>query len=144
MLCQPDMIEEATWLKLLQEKKIPTILILNKADIRDNVARDAQMIEKKSSESPIIISALTNDGIESIRNAILSRLPEDFDAQSITRNLVGEEDLVLLVMPQDLQAPKGRLILPQVQTIRELLDKKCLVMSCTTDKLSAKIGRAHV
>ena len=38
-------------------------------------------------------------------------------------------------MPQDLQAPKGRLILPQVQTIRELLDKKCLVMSCTTDKL---------
>ena len=38
-------------------------------------------------------------------------------------------------MPQDLQAPKGRLILPQVQTIRELLDKKCLIMSCTTDKL---------
>ncbi|KAA5434744.1 [FeFe] hydrogenase H-cluster maturation GTPase HydF, partial [Bacteroides cellulosilyticus] len=43
--------------------------------------------------------------------------------------------VVVLVMPQDLQAPKGRLILPQVQTIRELLDKKCLVMSCTTDKL---------
>ena len=38
-------------------------------------------------------------------------------------------------MPQDIQAPKGRLILPQVQTIRELLDRKCLVMSCTTDKL---------
>ena len=45
-----------------------------------------------------------------------------------------EDDLVLLVMPQDIQAPKGRLILPQVQTIRELLDKKCLVMSVTTDK----------
>ena len=39
-------------------------------------------------------------------------------------------------MPQDIQAPKGRLILPQVQTIRELLDKKCLVVSCTTDKLT--------
>ena len=38
-------------------------------------------------------------------------------------------------MPQDIQAPKGRMILPQVQTIRELLDRKCLVMSCTTDKL---------
>lgn len=38
-------------------------------------------------------------------------------------------------MPQDIQAPKGRLILPQVQTIRELLDRKCIVMSCTTDKL---------
>ena len=42
-------------------------------------------------------------------------------------------------MPQDIQAPKGRLILPQVQTIRELLDKKCLVMSCTTDKLQASL-----
>lgn len=42
-------------------------------------------------------------------------------------------------MPQDMQAPKGRLILPQVQTIRELLDKKCLVMSCTTDKLQASL-----
>ena len=50
-------------------------------------------------------------------------------------NLSQRTDLVLLVMPQDIQAPKGRLILPQVQTIRELLDKKCLVMTCTTDKL---------
>jgi len=46
---------------------------------------------------------------------------------------VSKEDVVLLVMPQDIQAPKGRLILPQVQTIRELLDKKCIVMSVTTD-----------
>ncbi len=42
-------------------------------------------------------------------------------------------------MPQDLQAPKGRLILPQVQTIRELLDKKCSVMSCTVDCLPATL-----
>ena len=43
-------------------------------------------------------------------------------------------------MPQDIQAPKGRLILPQVQTIRELLDRKCIVMSCTTDKLSETLS----
>ena len=55
--------------------------------------------------------------------------------QSITGSLVTEGDLVLLVMPQDIQAPKGRLILPQVQTMRELLDKKGRIMSCTTDKL---------
>ena len=46
----------------------------------------------------------------------------------------------MLVMPQDIQAPKGRLILPQVQTIRELLDRKCLVMSCTTDKIDAMLA----
>ena len=55
-------------------------------------------------------------------------------AQGIVGRLVEENDTVMLVMPQDIQAPKGRLILPQVQTIRELLDRKCLVMSCTTDK----------
>mgnify|MGYP000105031058 FL=1 len=47
---------------------------------------------------------------------------------------------MLLVMPQDIQAPKGRLILPQVQTIRDLLDHKCLVMSCTTDKLDQALS----
>ena len=73
-------------------------------------------------------------GIELIRQAILEKLPSDFGQQNITGKLVTENDLVLLVMPQDIQAPKGRLILPQVQTIRELLDKKCLVVTCTTDK----------
>ena len=62
-------------------------------------------------------------------------MPDDYGEETITGALVEEGDLVLLVMPQDIQAPKGRLILPQVQTIRDLLDHKCLVMSCTTDKL---------
>ena len=139
MLCQPDMTEELYWLELLRKKKIPIILILNKADIRSNSEEDASIIKDKSGEQPIIVSALLNEGIEEIRHAITAKLPEDYDAQSITRNLVTEGDLVLLVMPQDLQAPKGRLILPQVQTMRELLDKRCLVMSCTTDKLSATL-----
>jgi [FeFe] hydrogenase H-cluster maturation GTPase HydF len=58
----------------------------------------------------------------------------------ITGNLVSSDDLVLLVMPQDIQAPKGRLILPQVQTLRELLDKKCIVVSVTTDKLEQALS----
>ena len=57
----------------------------------------------------------------------------------ITGNLVPKDDLVLLVMPQDIQAPKGRLILPQVQTLRELLDKRCLIMSVTTDRYPAAL-----
>ncbi len=92
-------------------------------------------IKETFGSQPIPVSAKEKTGIELIRQAILEKLPEDFDQQSITGNLVTEGDLVLLVMPQDIQAPKGRLILPQVQTMRELLDKKCLIMSCTTDKL---------
>lgn len=87
----------------------------------------------------LIIRDKEKIGIELIRQAILEKLPSDFGQQNITGKLVTENDLVLLVMPQDIQAPKGRLILPQVQTIRELLDKKCLVMTCTTDKFSATL-----
>jgi len=128
---EPDFTEELHWLEQLKAKNIPTILLINKADIRKNTASLAIRIKETFGSQPIPVSAKEKTGVELIRQA----MPEDFDQQSITGSLVTEGDLVLLVMPQDIQAPKGRLILPQVQTIRELLDKKCLIMSCTTDKL---------
>lgn len=134
---QPDLTdEELHWIKQLKEKNIPVILLLNKVDIRRNAEELATIIEQQCSIRPLLVSAKEKIGIEQIRQAILEKLPSDFGQQSITGELVRENDLVLLVMPQDIQAPKGRLILPQVQTIRELLDKKCLVVSCTTDKFS--------
>ena len=136
LLCEEnDWIEESSWLEQLKAKNIPVILILNKADIRKDVSNIATHIEQALRQKPIIVSAKEKQGMEEIRLAILEKLPQDFEQPSITGDLVSENDLVLLVMPQDIQAPKGRLILPQVQTLRELLDKKCLIMSCTTDKL---------
>ena len=132
---EPDFTEELHWLEQLKAKNIPTILLINKADIRKNTASLAIRIKETFGSQPIPVSAKEKTGVELIRQAILEKLPEDFDQQSITGSLVTEGDLVLLVMPQDIPAPKGRLILPQVQTMRELLDKKCLIMSCTTDKL---------
>lgn len=123
----------------LNKRNIPVILILNKADIRKDIASTRDRIEKECGQEPLIISAKEQTGIEKILQAILEKLPADFGQQTITGDLVKEGDLVLLVMPQDIQAPKGRLILPQVQTMRELLDKKCLVMSCTTDKIAATL-----
>ena len=131
-----DLQEESVWMEQLKAKNIPVILIVNKADIRENISSIAERIEQALHQKPIIVSAKEKQGMEEIRLAILEKLPQDFEQPSITGDLVSENDLVLLVMPQDIQAPKGRLILPQVQTMRELLDKKCLVMSCTTDKLS--------
>ena len=130
-----DLRIETEWKKQLEAKNIPVILILNKADIRKDTPSISDNIGKALGQKPLIVSAKERQGIEEIRLAILEKLPQDFEQPSITGDLVNENDLVLLVMPQDIQAPKGRLILPQVQTMRELLDKKCLVMSCTTDKL---------
>lgn len=137
LLCEDgDLEEEQQWIQQLNSRHIPVILILNKSDRRECAADVAARIEKVCGKTPITVSAKEHTGIEAVYQAILRKLPTDFDQQTITGNLVQEGDLVLLVMPQDIQAPKGRLILPQVQTMRELLDKKCLVMSCTTDQLA--------
>lgn len=135
LLCETGDAQEQEWLQRLKERGISVILLLNKADARPNKTELSEQIQASCGQPPIIVSAKDSTGIEAIHRAILEKLPADFGEQTITGNLVAEGDVVVLVMPQDLQAPKGRLILPQVQTIRELLDKKCLVMSCTTDKL---------
>ena len=137
LFCEESELQvEKEWIQQLKAKNIPVILVLNKTDIRKNIPSIIEEIESVLLQKPVAVSAKDKKGLEDIRLAILEKLPQDFEQPSITGDLVSENDLVLLVMPQDIQAPKGRLILPQVQTMRELLDKKCLIMSCTTDKLS--------
>lgn len=136
LLCEDGREPEREWIDLLRAKDIPVVLILNKVDILSDVDKRVLEIEKSCGQLPVKVSAQKLLGVQEVFQAILEKLPENFGEQTITAGLVGEGDVVLLVMPQDIQAPKGRLILPQVQTLRELLDKKCLVMSCTTDKLS--------
>ncbi|MGP1587586.1 MAG: GTPase [Treponemataceae bacterium] len=82
----------------------------------------------------IFISAKNKIGIENIVNSLKKKIPQDFSQSFLTKDLCNEGDIVILVMPQDIQAPKGRLILPQVQILRELLDKKCIPICCTEDK----------
>ena len=124
LLYEADGTLEQQWLKLLAAREIPVILILNKADSRQDTASVVLRIEKECGQAPVVVSAKST-GIQGIFDTILESSRE-FGEQTITGNLVSEGDVVLLVMPQDIQAPKGRLILPQVQTIRELLDKKVL------------------
>ena len=130
-----DITQETEWIHKFRERKTPVIPLINKADILKNTDTIRSKIIEICKEEPIIISAVSKTGIDQIREAILRKLPDDYNNTSITGSLVAEDDLVLLVMPQDIQAPKGRLILPQVQTIRDLLDKKCIVVSSTADKL---------
>jgi len=130
-----DIKVETEWAEALKKQNTPVIAIINKADLLENTDEIINTIEKNSGLKPIVVSAKERTGIEKIRDEIIRLLPEDYEVKSITGDLVGEGDTVLLVMPQDIQAPKGRLILPQVQTLRDLLDKKCIVLSATTDKL---------
>jgi [FeFe] hydrogenase H-cluster maturation GTPase HydF len=130
-----DINQELEWAKEFKARKAPVIMVINKIDQIRNTDKIRNKIVEALKEEPVKISAISKLGIERIREEIIRNLPEDFDSKNITGDLVKEGDTVLLVMPQDIQAPKGRLILPQVQTLRELLDKKCIVLSSTADKL---------
>lgn len=137
----PDISWEMEWYDALKEKKIPILCIWNK-DNRDRaqVEKSLQRIKRKIGNDVLVLDAARDQITETIRQALIRLLPCELTQETITGHLVSPHDLVLLVMPQDLQAPKGRLILPQVQTIRDLLDHKCIVQSCTSDTLDVALS----
>ena len=140
MVCTDESIdEELYWSERLKEKQVPVIWIVNKSDVLPQAEALLHRLEKPCGQVPLLVSASARKGMEDIRRAISNKLPDETMSQGIVGKLVHEHDTVMLVMPQDKQAPKGRLILPQVQTIRELLDRKCLVLSCTTDQIDAML-----
>ncbi len=102
-----------------EELKIPYLSIVNKCDNLENIV---------DTSDKIYTSALCDENlVYKIKNALIKLLPEDFvNTPKIVGDLVSPKSTVILVTPIDKEAPKGRLILPQVQTIRDLLDSNCL------------------
>ncbi len=131
--------EAVRWFKMIESLVPDTLLVVNRFS---GNAPDREKLARKFGSAPMEVNALTREGIDSLRSQIVCTREERAggDALTIVSHLVQPEDVVLLVMPQDLQAPRGRLILPQVQTIRELLDSRCVVVSCTTDTLSSALS----
>ncbi len=130
---------ERYWHHFFKEKNTPVLFVVSKADLKEDAQRTAVEVETETKETAVVFSAVTGEGKEAVKEALVRLLPENYGTRLITGGLVEKDDLVLLVMPQDIQAPKGRLILPQVQTLRELLDEKCLIMCVTTDQFKSAI-----
>ncbi|MFI3279783.1 MAG: [FeFe] hydrogenase H-cluster maturation GTPase HydF [Rikenellaceae bacterium] len=140
LLCNSvDLKYEREWLKELRASSVPVVPIISKIDAREDLGTLAQEVEKLFGESPILLSVKDGVDIDVIREAILGKLDPNATERKITAGLVEKGDVVVLVMPQDPQAPKGRIILPQVQTLRELLDIGAIAISCTTEALEATL-----
>jgi [FeFe] hydrogenase H-cluster maturation GTPase HydF len=126
---------EREWAAEFKARSIPALAVLNKSDLLADPEPLRREIEASLGIPTFAVSAADGSGVDALRRAVADAAPDDFWDRSITGDLAGKGDLILLVMPQDSEAPKGRLIAPQVQTIRELLDKKCAVMCCAADAL---------
>ena len=122
------------------ERRRRTLAILDQTDIavivRRETAADVPDIGTLAAQAGIPVICYTRgETVESLLARIAAARPAE-ENPYLTGNLVQEGDTVLLVMPQDSEAPKGRIILPQVQVLRELLDRRCNALCCTPESLA--------
>lgn len=113
------------------------ICAVNKADLTENCDGLVKKIESTFNAPTICVSAKTGYNTDKLIALIKKHSPEKIEESTITGSLVKKGDTVLLVMPQDEAAPKGRLILPQVQVLRELLDKGANPLCATLESLAS-------
>jgi len=122
-------------------RKTPTIVVINKIDAAEV---DESVVDRlRAAEWRVVrASATTGQGLDDLRQALLDLAPADFvDSPAMVGDLVGPGELAVLVVPIDKEAPKGRLILPQVQTIRDLLDTDAICMVVKERELRAALER---
>ena len=135
--------DEVAWATLLKQANVPYVAALNKVDLMPEVPSTLLTdMAKRLGCDVIPVSVMNGTGLDVLRNTLAGLMPES-GKQSLTGNLAQAGDTVLLVMPQDPQAPKGRLILPQVQTLRDLMDKGCIAICCTTEDIDRALSSLH-
>lgn len=136
-----DLKTEFKYYQYFKEKHTPVLCVVSRSDMIDYAQGLKSLINDQIHEEAIIVSINDADSLTRFKDALISKVPENYGVASICGHLVGENDLVMLVMPQDIQAPQGRLILPQVQVTRDLLDLKCLIISVTADKFQEGLAK---
>ncbi|MGN0032039.1 MAG: [FeFe] hydrogenase H-cluster maturation GTPase HydF [Candidatus Gastranaerophilaceae bacterium] len=118
---------EKSLIEKFNELKIPFIILVNKTDIMQVDEKTLAQLKNLCNEV-IVTSALTDTDLTfKFKETLVKLLPDDFvNSPKIAGDLVNEKSTVILVVPIDKEAPKGRIILPQVQTLRDLLDSSCM------------------
>lgn len=135
---EKDLKFEKIWYEDLKNRKIPVVGVINKIDEKrlslDKIQNES--IKKVIDIDFVNVSAKNRINIDELKKAIMDAAPEDFEKNTIVGDIVKPKAIVLVVAPQDIQAPKGRLILPQVQIIRDLLDNDVMALVVKDSELS--------
>lgn len=120
--------EDLRILKQIQKKNIPYLVVLNKCELTEdlNALTNALAVCQADSEHIIPVSAEKRIHIQELKDRIASLAPDQDSDRRIVGDLIHPSDFIVLVVPVDKAAPKGRLILPQQQTIRDILDSRAI------------------
>lgn len=131
---------EINLFELLKEIEVPFIAVINKSDLGINY--DLINNLKLLGINYLTVSCLNNEGIHELKENVSKLLPSE-DEPSLVGDLVKQHDVIILVVPIDLGAPKGRLIMPQVQTIRESLDEDAIVIVAKDKELRSALSKLN-
>ncbi|WP_279117764.1 [FeFe] hydrogenase H-cluster maturation GTPase HydF [Fusobacterium varium] len=129
---------EQKWIEKIKDKKKPFVAVLNKIDIiddKENFKNKIVRAEKKLGLNFIQISSENGLNIDILKKEIVEKSPKFIEGEVLIGDKIKAGDKILLVAPQDIQAPKGRLILPQVQVLRDILDFGGIPVMVTLDQL---------
>lgn len=133
-----DATFEIEWIEMFRKATIPSLILFGRCDESDS--ETIELWRQKLTRNILPVSAKNMTGINVLLKQIADIYKKDDNFEDITEGLVKKGDTVVLVMPQDAQAPKGRLIQPQVITLRNLLDKHCLALCCAPEELEQMLG----
>lgn len=126
--------------KELKSRKIPVISIVNKTDIAMPAQKDIEIIKNNSSQIVFLSAKNDTDVISKIKQALILTADEEYiNTPELLEGITEKNDTAVLVIPIDKEAPRGRIILPQVQTIRDLLDNRAISVVCGVENLDYTI-----
>ncbi len=132
---------EAMIAELCREKGVPLVGVLNKSDLNMAAEEQKKKYHEKLGIEPVVVSAFTGAGLLELKLAIIAAAPDAWDERTIVGDLLQPGDLAVLLVPIDKAAPKGRLILPQVQTIRDILDHHALSLVVMEGELKEALAQ---
>jgi [FeFe] hydrogenase H-cluster maturation GTPase HydF len=125
----------------LESRLVPVLVVFNKSDLRMPDTKELARLQVARIPAAAV-SSLTGAGVVDVREALLSLAPADFfDSRRLVTDLVPPGEVAVLVVPIDKEAPKGRLILPQVMAIRDLLDGESMALVVQERELSLALER---
>lgn len=136
---------ERNLIEKFNELKIPFMIFINKTD--EKYPSDSIIEDLKNYTKHILLSSVKTDDliVFKIKDLLVKLLPEDFvNSPKIVGDLIPQGSTVILVIPIDKEAPKGRIILPQVQTLRDLLDNNCVSVVVKESELKSAIDNLKI
>lgn len=133
---EADMHGELIWFDYFRKAGRPVIPVISRVDaLGDGGKVLARIVEQKTGQKPLCVSVMTGDGLQELRDEIVSRFSEVFGGYAVKGELVGEGERVLLVIPREVRTAAAKELLPHFKVFCELLSRKCLVLSCVPEML---------